>query len=369
MLQEAPCRRRRACRAAGAAGYAAQRRARETGRSSGRKCQNRIGFARPSASVVLQGNEELAIRRRSFLHPVSSAPSSAGLSEPRRHLIMRVVARPLLRACLCAVVLQQAVWASALRLQLGTATAMRSGGCSGHSDVVCWGRRSMCASASDEEPAAEVQSYADRPLMFTDRESEKVGDKGAATLAPEAAVMDPPVDLSGMDQILKQLESIQKGTPKNIVMLGTRHCSLLHQQIIELLSYALVLSTHRRSQKSGRRAGLAPVPPKAGHPPSPLPLPPTHPPTPANRLRGPPDRPRARLRRPSTVSAEILFISAATGSAPLPPPYRRLTAPLPPPPGDNHIYTSGATGTHAAAIRGGLQHITKALTPILTTDH
>ena len=288
-------------------------------------------FCPPACIGCAAGQRRTRYGRRSFLHPVSSAPSSAGLSEPRRHLIMRVVARPLLRACLCAVVLQQAVWASALRLQLGTATAMRSGGCSGHSDVVCWGRRSMCASASDEEPAAEVQSYADRPLMFTDRESEKVGDKGAATLAPEAAVMDPPVDLSGMDQILKQLESIQKGTPKNIVMLGTRHCSLLHQQIIELLSYALVLSTHRRSQKSGRRAGLAPVPPKAGHPPSPLPLPPTHPPTPANRLRGPPDRPRARLRRPSTVSAEILFISAATGSAPLPPPYRRLTAALPPP--------------------------------------
>lgn len=67
-----------------------------------------------------------------------------------------------------------------------------------------------------------------------------------------------------VNTILKQLESIQQGTPKNIVILGTRHCSFLHQQIIELLSYALVLS-------------------------------------------------------------------------------------------DNHIYTSGATGTHAAAIRGALR--------------
>ncbi len=67
-----------------------------------------------------------------------------------------------------------------------------------------------------------------------------------------------------MSTILKQLESIQQGTPKNIVILGTRHCSFLHQQIIELLSYALVLS-------------------------------------------------------------------------------------------DNHIWTSGATGTHAAAIRGALR--------------
>ena len=67
-----------------------------------------------------------------------------------------------------------------------------------------------------------------------------------------------------VNTILKQLESIQQGSPKNIVILGTRHCSFLHQQIIELLSFALVLS-------------------------------------------------------------------------------------------DNHIFTSGATGTHAAAIRGALR--------------
>ena len=81
------------------------------------------------------------------------------------------------------------------------------------------------------------------------------GSGGAATLEDS--------DFS-VNTILKQLESIQQGTPKNIVILGTRHCSFLHQQIIELLSYALVLS-------------------------------------------------------------------------------------------DNHIFTSGATGTHAAAIRGALR--------------
>jgi hypothetical protein len=67
-----------------------------------------------------------------------------------------------------------------------------------------------------------------------------------------------------MDTILKQLSAIQNNQTKKIVILGTRHCSFLHQQIIELLSYALVLS-------------------------------------------------------------------------------------------DNHIYTSGAVGTHAAAIRGALR--------------
>jgi hypothetical protein len=33
-----------------------------------------------------------------------------------------------------------------------------------------------------------------------------------------------------------------QGNPKKIAILGTRHCTFLHQQIVELLSYALVLS-------------------------------------------------------------------------------------------------------------------------------
>ena len=84
---------------------------------------------------------------------------------------------------------------------------------------------------------------------------------GTTTIEKPGGLEDSDFSVS---TILKQLESIQQGTPKNIVVLGTRHCSFLHQQIIELLSYALVLS-------------------------------------------------------------------------------------------DNHIYTSGATGTHAAAIRGALR--------------
>lgn len=71
--------------------------------------------------------------------------------------------------------------------------------------------------------------------MMTSIEKGKFGggSGGAATL--------DDTDFS-VNTILKQLESIQQGTPKNIVILGTRHCSFLHQQIIELLSYALVLS-------------------------------------------------------------------------------------------------------------------------------
>ncbi|KAG5189568.1 hypothetical protein JKP88DRAFT_271571 [Tribonema minus] len=45
-----------------------------------------------------------------------------------------------------------------------------------------------------------------------------------------------------IDTILKELAEIQRQGPKNYCILGTRHCSFLHQQIIELLAYALVLS-------------------------------------------------------------------------------------------------------------------------------
>ncbi|KAJ8607620.1 hypothetical protein CTAYLR_005765 [Chrysophaeum taylorii] len=42
--------------------------------------------------------------------------------------------------------------------------------------------------------------------------------------------------------MLRELREIQDGGPRSYCILGTRHCSYLHQQIIELLSYALVLS-------------------------------------------------------------------------------------------------------------------------------
>eukprot|EP00904_Undaria_pinnatifida_P007873 jgi/Undpi1/4215/HiC_scaffold_16.g07581.m1 len=45
-----------------------------------------------------------------------------------------------------------------------------------------------------------------------------------------------------IEAILKELAEIQNQGPKNYCVLGTRHCSFLHQQIIELLAYALVLS-------------------------------------------------------------------------------------------------------------------------------
>ncbi|KAJ1637646.1 hypothetical protein T492DRAFT_950000 [Pavlovales sp. CCMP2436] len=63
-----------------------------------------------------------------------------------------------------------------------------------------------------------------------------------ASAGTTTAVRESDNISSSFTEILRQLESIQQGKPKNIVILGTRHCSFLHQQIVELLSYALVLS-------------------------------------------------------------------------------------------------------------------------------
>jgi len=60
--------------------------------------------------------------------------------------------------------------------------------------------------------------------------------------AAGTATMQPQERDQSIEEILKQLESIQQGNPKKIAILGTRHCTFLHQQIVELLSYALVLS-------------------------------------------------------------------------------------------------------------------------------
>jgi len=49
-------------------------------------------------------------------------------------------------------------------------------------------------------------------------------------------------DERSVTTILKELAAIQAQGRQKYCILGTRHCSFLHQQTIELLSYALVLS-------------------------------------------------------------------------------------------------------------------------------
>ena len=62
----------------------------------------------------------------------------------------------------------------------------------------------------------------------------------------EVVVGDPQIRLKEKERsvtsILKELAAIQQQGPQKYCILGTRHCSYLHQQIIELLYVVLYLS-------------------------------------------------------------------------------------------------------------------------------
>lgn len=54
--------------------------------------------------------------------------------------------------------------------------------------------------------------------------------------------MSQSVDLPKIDEFLQELAAIQQTGSKRIALLGSRHVPITHQHLIELMSYALVLS-------------------------------------------------------------------------------------------------------------------------------
>lgn len=80
------------------------------------------------------------------------------------------------------------------------------------------------------------RTQASGPPPAADRPEFGLGEKQdtVATLSRDAA------DKS-FDTVLQELTAIQKDGPRNVAILGTRYASYLHQQIIELLTYANVL--------------------------------------------------------------------------------------------------------------------------------
>ncbi|MBU6187074.1 MAG: DNA recombination-mediator protein A [Synechococcales bacterium] len=57
--------------------------------------------------------------------------------------------------------------------------------------------------------------------------------------------MSQSLDLPRVDDFLQELAAIQQTGSKRVALLGSRHVPLTHQQLIEMLSYALVLSGNR----------------------------------------------------------------------------------------------------------------------------
>ena len=57
--------------------------------------------------------------------------------------------------------------------------------------------------------------------------------------------IDAPSEVSKVDVFLQELAAIQQPGSKRVAILGSRHVPITHQQLIELLTYALVLSGNR----------------------------------------------------------------------------------------------------------------------------
>lgn len=57
--------------------------------------------------------------------------------------------------------------------------------------------------------------------------------------------MSQSVDLPKVDDFLQELATIQQSGSKRIALLGSRHVPITHQNLIELMTYALVLTGNR----------------------------------------------------------------------------------------------------------------------------
>ncbi|MGC1306894.1 MAG: DNA recombination-mediator protein A [Phormidesmis sp.] len=57
--------------------------------------------------------------------------------------------------------------------------------------------------------------------------------------------VENPLDSVKVDDFLQELATIQQSGSKRIAILGSRHVPITHQNLIELMSYALVLSGNR----------------------------------------------------------------------------------------------------------------------------
>lgn len=57
--------------------------------------------------------------------------------------------------------------------------------------------------------------------------------------------MTQSVGISGVDTLAQELATIQQTSSKRIALLGSRHVPITHQNLIEMMSYALVLEGNR----------------------------------------------------------------------------------------------------------------------------
>eukprot|EP01025_Chloroclados_australasicus_P044955 TRINITY_DN4898_c0_g2_i2.p1 TRINITY_DN4898_c0_g2~~TRINITY_DN4898_c0_g2_i2.p1 ORF type:complete len:241 (+),score=15.82 TRINITY_DN4898_c0_g2_i2:227-949(+) len=78
------------------------------------------------------------------------------------------------------------------------------------------------------------------------------------TSTPEVAVLDQEKPSADIDY-LQELLAIQENGPKNIAFFGTRNMGFLHQQLIEILSYAMVITGNHIYTSGGSGTNAAVV--------------------------------------------------------------------------------------------------------------
>ncbi|MGB3511073.1 MAG: DNA recombination-mediator protein A [Microcoleaceae cyanobacterium] len=71
--------------------------------------------------------------------------------------------------------------------------------------------------------------------------------------------MSQSIDIPKVDDFLEELLAIQQTGSKRIGLLGSRHVPITHQQLIELLSYALVLGSNHIITSGATGTNLAVV--------------------------------------------------------------------------------------------------------------
>lgn len=71
--------------------------------------------------------------------------------------------------------------------------------------------------------------------------------------------MSQSIDIPKVDDFLEELLAIQQTGSKRIALLGSRHVPITHQQLIELLSYALVLGSNHIITSGATGTNLAVV--------------------------------------------------------------------------------------------------------------
>jgi hypothetical protein len=71
--------------------------------------------------------------------------------------------------------------------------------------------------------------------------------------------LSQPIEVQEIDTLAQELATIQQTSSKRIALLGSRHVPITHQNLIEVMSYALVLGGNRLMTSGATGTNLAAI--------------------------------------------------------------------------------------------------------------